>query len=441
LVDDPLPKLPVLAAHPGTWHDSSMTAPSKIVELVERFREHNAAYLTATYNETLLRDDFLDPLFNELGWDLNNTAGYAQAYRDVVKEESLRTSEGVKAPDFTFRIGGVRKFFVEAKKPSAQLSTAVAPAYQLRRYAWSAKLPLSILTNFREFAVYDTRSRPEKDDKASKTRVFYCKYDELEANWDWIKSVFSKEAILKGSFDKYADDNRAKRGTAEVDEDFLGAIEGWRNELAHNLALRNASLTEHELNFAVQRMLDRIVFLRICEDRGIETYGKMLATLKKPGIYGALCNLFVAADARYNSGIFHFRKEKGRDEAPDQISLGLKVDDKVLKSIISNLYYPAGPYEFSVISADILGQVYEQFIGKVIRLTTSHKAIVEDKPAVRKSGGVYYTPSYIVDFMVSRTLNPSLAGKTPRQIAKLRVLDPACGSGADSDSRRPCIPI
>lgn len=407
-----------------------MAAPPKVIELVERFREHNAAYLTATYNETLLRDDFLDPLFNELGWDLNNTAGYAQAYRDVVKEESLRTSEGVKAPDFTFRIGGVRKFFVEAKKPSAQLSTAVAPAYQLRRYAWSAKLPLSILTNFREFAVYDTRSRPEKDDKATKTRVFYCKYDELEANWDWIKSVFSKEAILKGSFDKYADDNRAKRGTAEVDEDFLGAIEGWRNELAHNLALRNASLTEHELNFAVQRMLDRIVFLRICEDRGIEIYGKMLATLKKPGIYGALCNLFVAADARYNSGIFHFRKEKGRDEAPDQISLGLKVDDKVLKSIISNLYYPAGPYEFSVISADILGQVYEQFIGKVIGLTAGHKAIVEDKPAVRKSGGVYYTPSYIVDFMVSRTLNPLLAGKTPRQIAKLRVLDPACGSGS-----------
>lgn len=407
-----------------------MSAPPEVIDLIERFREHESAYMAASYNETLLRDDFLDPLFGALGWDLNNRSGYAQAYRDVIKEESLRTGEGVKAPDFTFRIGGVRKFFVEAKRPSVQLVTALAPAYQLRRYAWSAKLPLSILTNFREVAVYDTRSRPEKDDKASKARVFYCRFDELEEKWEWLKAIFAKEAILRGSFDKYVDDNRAKRGTAEVDEDFLASIEEWRHGLAHNLAIRNRSLTEHELNFAVQRLLDRIIFLRICEDRGIETYGTLQGTIKRPGVYAALCNLFVAADAKYNSGIFHFRKEKGRDEAPDQISLNLKVDDKVLKSIIGNLYYPAGPYEFSVISADILGQVYEQFIGKVIRLTTGHKAVVEDKPAVRKAGGVYYTPSYIVDFMVSKTLGPLLKGKTPRQLTKLRMLDPACGSGS-----------
>ncbi len=88
----------------------------------------------------------------------------------------------------------------EAQRSAA---TAAAPAYQLRRYAWSAKLPLSILTNFREFAVYDTRIRPEKDDKASKGRVFYCGFGELEDNWEWLKAIFAKEAILKGSFDKY----------------------------------------------------------------------------------------------------------------------------------------------------------------------------------------------------------------------------------------------
>lgn len=407
-----------------------MAAPPEVNKLIERFREHEAAYMAPSYNETSLRDDFLDPFFNALGWDLNNSSGYAQAYRDVIKEESLRTSEGVKAPDFTFRIGGVRKFFVEAKKPSVQLATAAAPAYQLRRYAWSAKLPLSILTNFREFAIYDTRGRPEKDDKASKARVFYCRLEDLELKWEWLRATFAKEAILKGSFDKYVDDNRAKRGTAEVDEDFLASIEEWREELAHNLAIRNTSLTEDELNFSVQRMLDRIIFLRICEDRGIETYGALQGATKRPGAYAALCDLFVAADAKYNSGIFHFRTEKGRDEVPDQISLNLKVDDKILRSIIASLYYPAGPYEFSVISADILGQVYEQFIGKIIRLTSKHKAFVEDKPAVRKAGGIYYTPSYIVDFMVNRTLNPLLAGKTPRQLTKLRVLDPACGSGS-----------
>jgi predicted type IV restriction endonuclease len=110
-----------------------MAEPPEIIDLIGRFREHEAAYMAAAYNETSLRDDFLDPFFAALGWDLNNSSGYAQAYRDVIKEESLRTSEGVKAPDFTFRIGGVRKFFVEAKRPSVQLATAAAPAYQLRR--------------------------------------------------------------------------------------------------------------------------------------------------------------------------------------------------------------------------------------------------------------------------------------------------------------------
>ena len=317
-----------------------MEAPPEVIDLIGRFREHEAAYMASSYNETSLRDDFLDPLFGALGWDLNNKSGYAQAYRDVIKEESLRTSEGVKAPDFTFRIGGVRKFFVEAKRPGVQLETDAAPAYQLRRYAWSAKLPLSILTNFREFAVYDTRSRPEKDDRASKARVFYCGFDELEARWEWLKAIFAKEAILKGSFDKYVDDNRAKRGTAEVDEDFLASIEEWRAELARNLAIRNSSLTEHELNFAVQRMLDRIIFLRICEDRGIETYGTLQGTHK------AVCGLcsamrpFCRRRCEIQLGYIPFSQEKGRDEAPDQISLNLKVDDKLLRTIITSLYYP-----------------------------------------------------------------------------------------------------
>lgn len=407
-----------------------MSAPPEIIALVERFEEHHEVYTSASYNETQLRDDFLNPFFVALGWDVDNTSGYAEAYRDVVKEEALRTEDGVKAPDFTFRIGGVRKFFVEAKRPSVPIGRHSPAAYQLRRYAWSAKLPLSLLTNFAEFSVYDTRTRPEKTDSVSKARVFHCNYKDLVEKWDWLYSVFSKEAILKGSFDKYVDDNKAKRGTSEVDADFLRVIEGWRSELAQNLAIRNPTLTNRELNFAVQRIIDRIIFLRICEDRGIEDYGRLGAIAKKPNVYAALGNLFVAADAKYNSGIFHFKKERGRAEGPDELTLNLKIDDVVLRHIFSSLYYPESPFAFEVISADILGQVYEQFLGKVISLNSRHRAIIEDKPAVRKAGGVYYTPSYVVDYMVQKALGPKLAGKSPKQIANLKVLDPACGSGS-----------
>jgi len=251
------------------------------------------------------------------------------------------------------------------------------------------------------------------------------------------------EAVYKGSFDRYAESTKRKRGTAEVDAAFLKEIEGWREALARNIALRNPKLSQRELNFAVQRTIDRIIFLRICEDRGVEEYGRLMALLNGPRVYPRLVELFRRADERYNSGLFHFRREKGRTEPPDELTPALVIDDKVLKDIIRQLYYPDSPYEFSVLPANILGQVYEQFLGKVIRLTPAHRAKVEEKPEVRKAGGVYYTPTYIVDYIVKHTVGKLLEGKTPQEVGgftknwrlstrrhPLRILDPACGSGS-----------
>ncbi len=404
--------------------------PTEIARLVERFTENHDEYQSGDYKEAELCSEFLIPFFEALGWDMSNRQGHAEAYKDVIHQESIRVAGAHNAPDYCFRIGGTRKFFLEAKKPAIDIVRDASPAYQLRRYGWSAKLPLSILTDFEEFAVYDCRIRPDKNDKASTARVLLFKYTDYAEKWPEIAGTFSREAVLRGSFDKYADSNKKKRGTAEVDSAFLAEIENWRLELAKNLALRNESLETRELNFAVQRIIDRIIFLRIAEDRGIEDYGRLQSLLNGPAVYGRLKELFHAADDRYNSGIFHFEKEKDRNEPPDELTLSLDVDDKVLKEIIRNLYYPDSPYEFSVLTADILSQVYEQFLGKVIRLTTGHKAKVEEKPEVRKAGGVYYTPKYIVDYIVEQTVGKLLEGKTPKTAAKLRILDPACGSGS-----------
>jgi len=194
--------------------------------------------------------------------------------------------------------------------------------------------------------------------------------------------------------------------------------------------LRNPALSQRELNFAVQRTIDRIIFLRICEDRGIELYGRLMALQDGERIYPRLCELFQRADERYNSGLFHFQREKDQPEAPDELTLSLNIDDKVLKDVFANLYYPESPYEFSVLSADILGQVYERFLGKVIRLTAGHQAKVEEKLEVRKAGGVFYTPDFITKAIVRQTIGAQLEGRTPRQVAKLRFCDMACGSGS-----------
>lgn len=407
-----------------------MPAPSEIHNLVKHFDQHIEDYRTSRYNETPLRRDYLDPFLKALGWDIDNSQGYAEAYRDVVHEDAINVGGNIKSPDYCCRIGGTRKFFVEAKKPSVVIKDEPAPAFQLRRYAWSAKLPLSILTDFEEFAVYDCRVRPSKGDKAATARIHYWTYKDYIDKWDEIAAIFSREAVLKGSFDKYAVATKGKKGTSEVDNAFLDEIEGWREALAKDIARNNEEITQKALNWSVQQIIDRIIFLRIAEDRGLEPYEQLKALQPGQDVYARLQQLFHKADERYNSGLFHFKKEHGRTEEPDHLTPSLIIDDKTLKDIFKNLYYPDSPYEFSVLGADILGSVYERFLGKVIRLTAGHHAKIEEKPEVKKAGGVYYTPTYIVNYIVKHTVGKLLDGKTPKDAGKLRILDPACGSGS-----------
>jgi hypothetical protein len=282
-----------------------MAAPPIIQELVARFEDNKEDYFAPNYKEFRLRKEFIDQLFEALGWDVSNKAGYAEAYKEVVHEDAIKISGSSKSPDYAFRIGGTRKFFVETKSPSVNIKDDPAPAYQLRRYGWSSKLPLSILTNFEDFFVYDCRVKPIASDKPHAARVLQISRDEYIDRWPEIAKIFGHASILKGSFDKFAHDSKTKRGTALVDDAFLADIEEWRGALAKNIAQRN-KITVVELNDAVQRTIDRIIFLRIAEDRGFEKYGSLQLSFKGPGVYARLAQLFIQADGRYNSGLFHF---------------------------------------------------------------------------------------------------------------------------------------
>jgi hypothetical protein len=409
-----------------------MTVPDALYALVDNFSRNADAYRSGRYNETQVRIDFINPFFELLGWDVSNRRGHPPAYQDVVHEDAIKVGGGHKAPDYGFRVGGTRRFFVEAKKPSVNLREDASPAFQLRRYAWSAKLPLSILTDFEEFAVYDCRITPDKDDKPSHARVLFHTFDQYADRWDEIAGIFSREAILAGSFDTYAEAASSKRGTSTVDAVFLKEIESWREDLARDLALHNPSLTRRELNFAVQMTIDRIIFLRITEDRGIEQYGRLQALLNGSHVYARLCDLYRQADERYNSGLFHFHPERDLEEHHDELTLRLTISDAPLKRIIKNLYFPESPYEFSVLPIEVLGQVYEQFLGKIIDISPDRKVTIEEKPEVRKAGGVYYTPKHIVDYIVEHTVGALLEGKKPGPHSaanNIRIVDPACGSG------------
>jgi type I restriction-modification system DNA methylase subunit len=367
--------------------------------------------------------DFIDPFWKALGWDIDNENGYAESYREVIHEDRVKIGGATKAPDYSFRlVGGKRLFFLEAKKPSVAIKSDIQPAYQVRRYGWSAKMPISIITDFEEFAIYDCNAKPKPNDKASNGRIKYLTYDNYISEFDFIWDTFAKERVLRGSFDKYITSDKHKKGTSTVDNEFLQSLDKWRKELALNIALRNKNITEEELNFVVQHTIDRIIFLRIAEDRSVEQYGDLQTDIKSGDFYQNLLFRFHQADQKYNSGLFDFDKDK--------ISKEISIDNKVIKSIISELYYPICPYEFSVLSVEILGSAYEQFLGKQISLSANGRAIIEEKPEVRKAGGVYYTPQYIVDYIVENTIGKQIQNKTPKEISKLKVVDPACGSGS-----------
>jgi type I restriction-modification system DNA methylase subunit len=395
----------------------------KVQELVTRFNEQLPAYKKSDYNETQTRRDFIDPFFKALGWDIDNEQGFAESYREVIHEDRVKVGKATKAPDYSFRIGGGnRLFFVEAKKPSVLIKDDIQPAYQVRRYGWSAKLNVSVITDFEEFAIYDCTKKPNPTDKSSVARVKYITYNDYVNEWDFLWNTFSKEAVLKGSFDKFIGSNANKKGTATVDKEFLISLDNWRTLLAETISKENKQLDEDELNFVVQQTLDRIIFLRICEDRSIEPYGSLQDGLKSGDYYKNLLQEFKQADDKYNSGLFDFKKDK--------LSHTLAINNKTLKTIINQLYYPECPYEFSVLSVEILGSAYEQFLGKTITINNRGKAVIELKPEVRKAGGVYYTPQYIVDYIVSNTIGNLTKNKTPKEVAEIKIVDPACGSGS-----------
>ena len=394
-----------------------------IKELVARFKQNEKSYTSVSYDESNTRTDFIDKFFEALNWDVRNDNGFAERFREVVREDKVVINGQTKAPDYSFRLGGQKIFFVEAKKPSVNIKDDIAPAYQVRRYAYTAKLPLSILTDFEEFAVYDTQIKPNSVDKASTARIQFMRYTEYEENFEYLWNTFSKDAVQTGSFDRYCESSKNKRGTSEIDNELLSTIEKWRLDLAKNIALRNPSLNLRNLNIAVQKIIDRIIFLRIAEDKDMEDLETLKKACNSENAYESLKRVFSIANDKYNSGLF----------ATESWIENLVIDSKVLKDITNELYYPNCPYAWVALPVEVLGNIYEKFLGSEINfknVKNGHTVTVEEKPEIKKAGGVFYTPTYIVKYIVEQTIGKKLANCTPETASSVTVCDPACGSGS-----------
>lgn len=390
---------------------------SQLNELINTFKKGRNIFSTTKYNETQLRNDFLDPLLMSFGWDVDNETGKTQFLRDVIQEESIDVEDETskKNPDYTLRIQGLRKLFVEAKKPSVDITKSSKAAFQTRRYGWNANLGISILANFDKLIIYDCRYKPnaKEDERVARIHVFdFSDYvDAFEEIYDLISFESASSGRLDDLFSVY------ERVGHTFDDYFLQQIESWREKLAQSVVQQNEQLVSEDINFLIQRLLNRIIFLRICEDRTIEKY----ETLKNIQDYNQLKAVFQQSDKKYNSGLFDFIE--------DSLSLNIKLDSEVLIEIFNELYYPLSPYDFAVVDPAILSQIYEKYLGSHIVLDEGRQLSIVSEPEVVAFNGVVPTPKLIVEQIVKETLPPLVIGKGSQQLAELKIADICCGSG------------
>lgn len=391
----------------------------ELQKLVEHFDANIDFYKDTkkAYNEHSCRIEFIDPFLKILGWDVANEKGAAPQYREVIAENYSSRSD---RPDYTMTLRGVAKFFVEAKKPSVDITKVDAPAIQTRKYGWNAKHRLAVLTNFEFLAIYDTCHFPLENDSCTVARYRLYHYSEYVKKLDEICGLISKSTVYSGAFDQYLDANFPASGgqTQQVDELFLSQINNWRIALSNELYAKGGRYTSLEvLNDVVQEFINQIVFLRICEDRNLPLYHNLKeAITDKAQLQESLEQLFRAADQRYNSGMF----------SGDDIIFDLSCD--VITNMIEGLYYPQSPYLFNIIEPHLLGKIYELFLTEqLVLLENGTIGLQQKRECLNRS--VVTTPTEIVKYMVEKTLTKVCQNKTPEELLELRIADIACGSG------------
>jgi hypothetical protein len=430
-----------------------------IANLVQNFRAHIKAYKSKDTKEAEIRQQFIDPFWRALGWDVGDTKGVGPSESEVIIEKNVETVDAgglrVRRPDYLFRLGGFARFIVEAKKPFIDIDHDGDAIFQAKQYAWNSTIPFAVLTDFEQFRLYDTTLKPIfNDPRRGWVKEFALDYDRYESQWDAISAAFGREAVESGSLERLLAGIKKVRpgrrlrtvdrmlidfkGGEPVDQVFLAHLDTHRRHFAASIYRENKAAfpeadTLHgaaKLTEAVQRIMDRLVFMRVIEDRGIVPFGALREMLERIGgeggeFYTALCATFRDYDSKYNGYLFkpHFSGE-------------LAVDGAVLADFTRTLYPPDGPWDFAAIGDDILGTVYERFLGNTIVVRKGH-ASIESKPEYKKAAaknrhktGVYYTPRFVVDSIIRRVIGPKIQGKSPAEILNVKILDPACGSGS-----------
>lgn len=390
------------------------SAKAKVKFLIEKYEKVQARGEVSRFTEEDTKNVFIKPLFEALGWDFAN--------RDEVSSEEHIASSG--RVDYGFYINSQPKLYLEAKKLKADLNIEDF-AKQAIRYSFNKGVTWAVLTDFESIKVFNAQALSKYlGDKL----YFEIKWPDYLEFFDRLWEL-SRESFLEGQIDKKAEEAGKKLQRVPITETLAKDLGESRRILLKDLSAWNDNLDLAVLEEGVQKILDRLIFLRVMEDRKIEPailksmLNQWESGSRKTSLYQSMVGEFRKLDEFYNSNLFSKNVSEDWDEYSDAV-----------KRVIKILYGKEGYYEydFSVMPADVLGNVYENYLG--YKLSNSKKGLILDKSASkskRKEQGIYYTPTFIVDYIVRNTLRPVLDNcKSVSDLKKIKVLDPACGSGS-----------
>lgn len=410
--------------------ESRERAKRALETLVSEFKELDLGALTAEESEATARS-WVEKLLHVFGWNAADPRQVRQEYTIRGREVLRLRREGTthRRPDYALKVGSERILYLDVKRFDVSIDDDENVAFQVRSYGWSAGFRVSYACSFQEFAIWDCRHKPEQDDEARVARLHCLRYTEYVENFALLWDYLSREAILGGSLQRLHPDEARPRGAEPLDVAFEAKLSEWRVELAKSI-LRYGGVRDAEIiSGASQRILDRIVFLRLCEELGLEEYGALNAMVDDGDGFWPL---FVEQHEKryrkvYDGLLFPHREE----DDPTGVETHLRqwwLRGRAFEHIVRGLYFP-NPYRFDVVPLELLGGIYERFLGKRLRVI-GNDVRDEFKPEYQRTKGAVYTPAWVVRRVVSRTLDPLTKDGDPDIVLGLRILDPACGSAS-----------
>lgn len=382
-------------------------------QLVKNFKKNYLFMKDANnkYNEHSTRVEYIDPFFELLGWDISNKAGKQPSLRDVIPESYTTAT---LRPDYKFSVNGVSKFFLEAKKPLVNIATDLNAIFQTRSYGWSRKHYISVLTNFEYLLIFDATVAPAVSDNEKTGLLKIYHYEDYISKWDEITELLSYENVRAGIIERKFSHLIEQASASPIDEHFLKLINNWRVQIANDIYAKDKDLGETYLNEIVQRFINQMIFLRICEDKNLPLYHKLGDSLDNK-VKPQLIEIIEVADKKYNSGIF---------EDSEVLEL---IEEETLTEIVKSLYYPVSPYAFSILEPSILGEIYELFLTEKISIVDGQVVLTKKDPNINRD--IVTTPYEIVKVMVDKALAPYCENKSLEELLKLKIADISCGSG------------